>query len=78
MSCSQSWGIVTLAEELMELEKRSSRKVTRWLNPAQMLDHYKVECVVAAIIKDCLKDSAKWRPIAGAEECTDPMAREFK
>ena len=78
MRCERSWGMVTLMEQLSEVEKKSTLKVVRWLNPAQMLDHYKVDTIVSAIILESQADPSKWRPLVDAPHSTDPLCREYK
>ena len=76
ISCSQKWGIATVVEQLHEITKRSRFQKLKWLNLGQMLDHYKVEAVVAALAIELKKNPLSWRP---NPQCpTTPEAFEFK
>ena len=75
MACEEVWGLVVLTEELELLERKHTKRVWRWLNTGQMLEHYKLEGVVKSMILDASKDPCKWRPAPGAVE--EKEATEF-
>ena len=62
---------------LTELEKHSNKQVKRWMNIPQMVDHFKMESLVSAIVASKLKaeNSNEWR--ANPDAPDDKNGREF-
>ncbi len=75
MNSRQSWGLVELVEKVYELERHAQRTLKKWLNVMQMLEHYKMESIVASVVAEKLKGSSEWRMNPDAP--TDPNAKEF-
>lgn len=75
-NCHESWGLVELIEKVSEIEKHASKQVKRWMNVAQMLDHFKIESAVASMVASKLKAPEQWRP---SPDCPENLeAREFE
>eukprot|EP00969_Alexandrium_andersonii_P092561 4086430-Alexandrium_andersonii.AAC.1 len=75
LDCKESWGCVVLTEQVMELTKQMKSTTRKWLNAAQMIEHYKCESVVLAIIAEKLKTHDGWRPCPDAP--LEEKAREY-
>ena len=66
----QDWGRVVLHEEMQRVESKHNRRAMRWLNAAQLLDHYKMESVVRAVILQKSRTEGQWRPCPDCPEET--------